>query len=112
MNAQEALKITQKNWSENYDKYIQYTIGYQNKVEDAAKSGRSGCPLGLVPQDALDFVSNFFEEMGYYVIIQNLNPNTFLVWLNWKNFPNNSRSFYKTEEMKEIEKMLSEIGLE
>ena len=49
MNAQEALKLSQENWANNERDYLKYVVGYQNKVEQAAKEGRVFCNVGTLP---------------------------------------------------------------
>lgn len=104
MNAQEALKLSQANWAENERKNLSYIVGFQQKVEDAAKEGRTQCTIGVIPSGTMDFTASFFEQMGYFVGLQGTPiPNEVLVILNWKQEPLGSRPY---KESIELNKML------
>lgn len=109
MNANEALELSKQNWAENEQKYLSHVIGFQTKVETAAKAGRTGCPIGVVPTECVDFISYYFEGMGYYTILQPASPTDTLIWLTWKNIPDISRAYLETKEM---DKFLSSITSE
>lgn len=98
MNANQALKLTQENWSENEDKYLSYIVGYQQKIEQAAKEGKAACSVAILPTNnfgLLDFISTFFEQQGFFVGFQNISSGEVSIYLNWKNEPIGSRA-YKT----------------
>lgn len=110
MNAQEAFQITEKNWSENEKTLLPLVINYHGKVEQAASEGRCQCVLGTVPILALDFVSCYFEEMGYFVFPQQVSATDMVITINWKNVPNMSRSFLKSvRDRVEIDQFLETV---
>lgn len=106
MNANEALKLTQQNWGENENKYLTYVVGYQNKVETAAKEGRTQCIVSVIPSGQvglMDFIASFYEQQGYYVGFQGMSQSEIGVSINWKNEPIGSRCY---KEANELNKML------
>jgi hypothetical protein len=103
MNATEALKLAQQNWAENEQKNMSYVIGFQNKVEVAAKEGKVQCTIGTIPSGAMDFVASFFEQMGYYTIFGGTpTPGEILVSLNWKQEPMGSRPYLEAKEFNKL----------
>lgn len=102
MNAQEALKITQTNWADNEPNYLTHIVGYQQKVENAAKEGRVACSVCTVPGQnggMVDFITSFFEQQGYFVILNPTPTGEYLVSLNWKQEPLGSRPFKEANEI-------------
>lgn len=107
MNAQDAFKLTQENWAENEQKYLTYLVGFQSKVETAAKEGRTQCIVGVIPSGQaglMDFVASFYEQQGYYVGFQGMSPSEIGISINWKNEPIGSRPY---QESKDFSKMLN-----
>ena len=97
MNAEQALKITQENWGENEKQYLTYIVGYQNKVEQAAKEGRVMCSVATIPSGnagLADFTASFFEQQGFYVQFQGLSSSEIAVAVNWKQEPLGSRPYF------------------
>jgi hypothetical protein len=102
MNANEALKLTQQNWGENENKYLTYVVGYQQKVEQAAKDGKVSCTVSILPAgnpSLVDFTAAFFEQQGYYVGFQGTLTGEISVYLNWKNEPMGSRPYLEAKEL-------------
>ena len=105
MNANEALKITQENWGENEQKYLSYVVGYQGKVESAAKEGRTQCIVGVIPTGQaglIDFVASFYEQQGFYVGFQGMSPDEIGVSVNWKNEPTMSRPYQEANKLNKL----------
>lgn len=108
MNAQEALKLTKQNWCDKEQDYMKYVIGYQSKVEDAAKEGQVTCAVGMIPGNnasVISFVAAFFEGQGYYVGFSGTPTGEAVVTLNWKQEPTGSRPW---KESKDFYKSISE----
>ena len=102
MNAQDAFKLTQENWSENEQKNLAYLVGFQSKVESAAKEGRTSCVVCTIPSGSMDFAASFFEQMGYYVgFCGTPVPNEVVVSLNWKQEPLGSRPYKEANEFRD-----------
>lgn len=102
MNANEALQLTQSNWSENETNYLKYVIGYQNKVEVAARDGKVSCTVAILPTGnagLVDFTASFFEQQGYFVGFQQTPTGEVSVFLNWKNEPLGSRPYKTANEL-------------
>jgi len=102
MDALEALKLTREAWSENEEQYLKHYVGYQQKVESAAKEGRISCvvaTLSSVTQTLIDFTASFFEQQGYYVNFQQVQTGEVSVILNWKNQPLGSRPWIESQEL-------------
>lgn len=87
MDAKKALELTIHNWCENEETLMQYVIGYHEKVETAAKSGKVNCAVGVVPTEHLDFVAGFYERLGFYVIFLPVSPTEHAVRLDWHAIP-------------------------
>ena len=103
MNASEALKLSQENWANNEQENLKYIVGFQQKVENAAREGKTICSVAIIPSGAMDFTSSFFEQMGYFVIFNGTaTPNEVLVSLNWKQEPLGSRPYKETIEMNKM----------
>ncbi len=105
MNAQEAFKLSQENWAENEQKNLSYIIGFQQKVEEAARRGDTQCMVASIPSGQISFTASFFEQMGYFVNFHQAPvPNECLVVINWKQEPLGSRPY---KEANEFSKMIS-----
>jgi hypothetical protein len=103
MNANEALKLTQENWGENENKYLSYVIGYQTKVEQAAKEGKVSCTVAVLPtgnNGLIDFTASFFEQQGFFVGFQGTPTGEISCYLNWKQEPLGSRPWKEAVEFK------------
>lgn len=117
MNAAQALQLTKQSWKENEKKWLTNIVGFQEKIESACKEGRAQCPISVIPAVSLDFISAYFEELGYYVFPSMVSPSEFLITLNWKNLPTMSAPYLDklkeeiedNKEQIEIEKMLEKI---
>ena len=109
MNANEALRLSQENWANNEQQYLSYVVGYQSKVESAAREGRTFCNVGTVPSGKaglLDFTASFFEQQGFYVSFQSISPDEIAININWKQEPLGSRPY---KEANEFSKMINAI---
>lgn len=111
MNANEALDITKRNWQENEKTYLASISGFQMKVAAAASEGRAQCAIGVIPSSYLDFVSFYFEGLGFFVFPQPVSQIEMLITLNWKNIPNMSVGYLESlEEEKQMEKFLDNLN--
>jgi hypothetical protein len=109
MNAKQAFDLTKRAQFEQEKIHLPYIINYQSHVEAAAKAGKRGCSIGVIPMDSLDFVSNYFEEMGYFVVAQAVQGGV-AVALNWGILPTASRAFVASGmEYAEIDAFLEKI---
>lgn len=107
MNAREAFEITKEAWVENEQDFLPYLSGYQTKIENAAKEGKTSCTAAIVPSNnytAFVFCANFFEQQGYYVSSHQVGPDEVSLIVDWKNEPFMSRSW---KDSKDLMKKLS-----
>lgn len=107
MYAKQALEITKNKWAENEKKYLSYLVGFESKIETAAKEGRATCPICVIPSIASDFVSYYFEQMGYFVFVQPVSAADVLISLNWKTVPYMSVAHIESMEM---DRLLEGLG--
>jgi hypothetical protein len=100
MNAEEAFKISKQNWADNEKEYLVTVIGFQTKVETAAKEGRTNCNVAVIPRKPaiMDFTASFFEQQGYWVGFQPLPSGEIAVSVGWKQEPMGSRAFNESKE--------------
>lgn len=111
MDAKSALELSKKNWQENEKTYLASISGFQMKVAAAASEGRAQCAIGVIPSSYLDFVSFYFEGLGYYVFVQPVSQNDILITLNWKNIPNMSVGYLESlEEEKQMGEFLNNLN--
>lgn len=87
MNAEEAYKKLKEKWAEDEIKLLPYVAGFQTKVEQAIEGGQASCVAGVVPAGVVDFVSDYYESLGYWVSLQKATETDVVVHLNFKNLP-------------------------
>jgi hypothetical protein len=95
MNAEEAFGLSKQHWAEHEEDYLKHIIGFQSKVENAAKEGRVACHVTMLPMGSpslVDFVTAFFEQQGYFVVLNGTSTGEISVGLNWKQLPLGSRA--------------------
>lgn len=114
MNASEAFKLTQKSWELKEQEHLAHIVGFENKIEAAAKLGRVGCAVAIVPDAALDFVTTYFQGLGYAVVSQPAAGGLYLISLVWSILPTQAVSYLQSlkedkEEIEQIDEMLKNL---
>ncbi len=102
MDAETAFELTKTNWAENETDLLKYVIGYQEKVESAAKAGKGSCVVGVIPMEVDDFVSCYFERLGFYVALRQVSQTDAAVTISWKTIPTMSRAYVEQQNFNAI----------
>ena len=100
MDAETAFELTKTNWAENETELLKHVIGYQEKVETAAKEGKGSCVIGVAPMAVDDFISCYFERLGFYVMFRQVSQTEAAVTISWKTVPTMSRAYIEQQEFR------------